>query len=105
MGRCGTRFTDGTVCGDRAAKADHVRREMRKGVTPNHHCHWPGCTKKTTAATYMCYPHWRRVPKRLQAKIWTAYRVGQEVDKRPTREYIAVVREVELWISCEESGL
>jgi hypothetical protein len=102
MSRCGTRFKDGATCGDKTA---HVRAQMRRGVTPGHRCHWPNCDKPTPAATYMCYAHWRRLPKRLQSKIRAAYKIGQEVSKTPTREYITVVREVELWISCEESGL
>lgn len=87
-------------------KADHVRREMRKGVTSGHHCHWPGgCEVVTAAAQYCCTAHWRRIPKRFQRQIWAAYRVGQEQDKAPTRLYIDVVREIEAWYNEEFLGL
>lgn len=104
MGRCGTQFTDGTTCGD-SAKRDHVRARKRAGVTHGHHCHWPGCPKLCTPAQWGCYPHWMRLPKYLRDKIWRAYRIGQEDTKTPSREYVAVAREVQLWISIELSGL
>lgn len=104
MSRCGTVFKDGTVCG--GTKADHVRREMRRGPTPGHHCHWPGgCKVITAAAQYCCRDHWYRIPLGLRNKIWAAYRQGQEVSKTPTRRYIEVVREVEAWYQEEFLGL
>ncbi len=102
MSRCGTQFTDGTTCGE---KKDHVRAAKRSGVTGNHHCHWPGCPKLCTPAQWGCYPHWMRLPYSLRSRIWEAYRIGQEVSKTPSREYVKLMREVQLWISCEESGL
>lgn len=104
MSRCGTVFKDGSRCGD--GKADHVRREMRRGPTPGHHCHWPGgCKVITAAAQYCCTAHWRRIPRYLQRQIWAAYRIGQETDKTPTRRYIEVVRAVEAWYQEEFLGL
>lgn len=32
------------------------------------------------------------VPKEIQRAIWKHYRPGQEVDKRPTKEYLAVMK-------------
>lgn len=96
MSRCGTVFKDGSRCGD--GKADHVRREMRRGPTRGHDCHWPGgCDVETAAAQFCCYKHWRMIPRYLQQKVWAAYRIGQEVDKNPTREYMAVMREIKQW--------
>lgn len=40
----------------------------------------------------MCYRHWTRVPRRLQLKVWHTYRPGQEIDKRPTREYFIAAK-------------
>lgn len=49
--------------------------------------------------------HWMRLPKRLRDKIWATFRPGQETNWTPSREYVKVAKEVQLWISCEESGL
>ena len=65
----------------------------------SHKCHWPECQKEVPPKMFMCLPHWRRVPKVLQTKIWSAYRPGQEVDKRPSAEYLAVVTLVFRWIA------
>lgn len=37
-----------------------------------------------------CLKHWRMTPKKIQLLIWRHYRPGQEIDKRPTREYLEV---------------
>lgn len=52
-----------------------------------------------------CKTHWFRLPKRLRDAVWRTYVPGQEITKTPSREYLAVVREVRLWIECEETGL
>lgn len=39
---------------------------------------------------HMCLRHWRMVPKVVQDLIWKHYRTGQENDKRPSVEYLAV---------------
>jgi hypothetical protein len=41
----------------------------------------------------MCSRHWRMVPAELQAQVWKHYRPGQEVDKRPTQDYLDVMDE------------
>jgi hypothetical protein len=40
----------------------------------------------------MCARHWRMVPKHIQREIWATYRPGQEIDKRPSAEYMAAQR-------------
>lgn len=55
-----------------------------------HVCHAVGCTTPVPPKMHMCLQHWRMVPKAVQDLIWKHYRAGQEVDKRPTIEYIAV---------------
>jgi hypothetical protein len=37
----------------------------------------------------MCLSHWRLVPKDLQRQVWLTYRKGQELDKSPSRKYLA----------------
>ena len=76
-------------------KADYVKAQKQ---TRDHHCHWPGCTEQVPPAMWGCKAHWFRLPAVLRAKIWKAYRPGQEKDMRPSREYLAVALEVEKWI-------
>lgn len=63
-----------------------------------HYCHWPGCNKQVPPAMWGCKKHWFMLPKRLRDKIWATYRGGQEIDMRPSEEYINVVKEVQAWI-------
>jgi hypothetical protein len=84
------------------AKKNYVRRSRQ---TRNHHCHWPGCPEQVAPAKWGCMKHWMRLPKRLRDKIWATFRPGQETNWTPSREYVKVAKEVQLWISCEESGL
>lgn len=55
-----------------------------------HQCHAEGCTTEVPPNMHMCLPHWRLVPKLVQQLIWKHYRPGQEVDKRPSMEYLCV---------------
>jgi hypothetical protein len=63
-----------------------------------HHCHWPGCPAVVPPRLWGCREQWYRLPKTLRDRIWQTYRPGQEVDKRPSAEYVAVAREVQEWI-------
>jgi hypothetical protein len=85
-------------------KADHVRAAIAGGDTGKHHCHWPGCGQKVPPASWGCRKHWFRLPVYLRNKIWRTYRVGQEDSKTPSREYVAVAREVQDWIMTEGQG-
>lgn len=55
-----------------------------------HHCHAVDCNIEVPPKMHMCSAHWRLVPKTVQELIWKHYRPGQEIDKRPTIEYILV---------------
>lgn len=54
-----------------------------------HRCHAVECDVLVPPKMHMCLAHWRMVPKAVQDLIWKHYRVGQEIDKQPTLEYIA----------------
>lgn len=54
-----------------------------------HHCHAVGCKVSVPPKMHMCLTHWRMVPKAVQELIWKHYRLGQEIDKNPSVEYIA----------------
>lgn len=62
--------------------------ELRSFSAPEHRCHAKGCRERVEPKLLMCPKHWRMVPKKLQAEVWRTYRAGQEIDKRPTREYL-----------------
>ena len=79
-------------------KADHVRGEIASGRTAGHHCHWPGCETRCAPAAWGCKKHWYMLPQALRNKVWRAYRPGQEATKTPSRDYVAVAREVQNWI-------
>lgn len=53
----------------------------------SHTCHAYGCEARVKPEIFMCYPHWRRVPKDMQRRIWATYRPGQCDDKHITPEY------------------
>lgn len=78
-----------------AAKRRYV---LRQGQDRPHHCHWPGCPERVPPAKWGCKRHWMMLPEYLRDRIWAAYRPGQEKDMRPSREYLAVAREVQEWI-------
>jgi hypothetical protein len=79
-------------------KVEHVRRAARQQARP-HTCHWPGCTQQVPPALWGCSRHWFSLPLQLRARLWRAYRVGQEygaADVSP--EYLQVAQEIQQWI-------
>lgn len=78
-------------------KADYVRSARQ---TAKHHCHWPGCARSVPPAMWGCKEHWFKLPMHLRNKIWRAFNPGQEETKTPSREYLAVAREVQAWIEA-----
>lgn len=40
----------------------------------------------------MCRKHWRMVPADLKIAVFDTYRAGQEIDKRPSVEYLQAAR-------------
>lgn len=55
----------------------------------SHRCHATRCDAEVPPAMLMCKRHWFMVPKPLRQEVWRLYRKGQEVDKNPSREYLA----------------
>lgn len=62
-----------------------------------HRCHWPTCDKGVPPHMWGCRRHWFKLPKRIRDRIWATYRPGQETDKQPSAEYIAVAQEAQQW--------
>lgn len=67
-----------------------------------HLCRWPGCQASVPPSMWGCRGHWFALPKVLRKAIWANYRPGQEVDKRPSDQYLTVFHNVQKWI-LEES--
>lgn len=61
-------------------------------MTNKHTCHAKGCPKNIPPKLLMCLRHWRMVPRELQRAVWATYRPGQEVDKRPSEDYLKAAR-------------
>lgn len=80
-----------------ADKARYVRAQTQHRP---HHCHWPGCDQQVPPAMWGCPRHWFALPKLLRDRVWAAYRPGQELDMRPSREYVKVARAVQEWINA-----
>ena len=78
--------------------ADKVRHVKSASQTREHQCHWPGCCKQVPPAMWGCSKHWFMLPADLRRRIWNSYRIGQEVDMRPSEAYLKVAREVQAWI-------
>jgi len=57
-----------------------------------HTCHATGCNKAVPPKHLMCGPHWRMVPQAQKNEIWRYYRPGQEVDKKPSPDYLHVMK-------------
>jgi hypothetical protein len=64
----------------------------------SHTCHWPNCGKPVPPKLWGCRKHWFALPKPLRDRIWATYRPGQEIDKRPSSEYVEAAKAVQQWI-------
>lgn len=84
-------------------KADYVRAQAKRNTTFDHHCHWTGCNASVPPAMWGCRKHWYMLPADLRARIFRAYRPGQEITKTPSADYIAVAREVRDWIAANHA--
>jgi len=76
---------------------------VQQGQTRNHACHWPGCTAQVPPAMWGCKEHWFALPPPIRTKIWRAYRMGQEIDGCPSREYLEAARAAQEWIAAREA--
>lgn len=68
-----------------------------------HTCHAQGCTTKVPPAVFMCRLHWGLVPAPMREAIKALYRPGQEVDKQPTDEYLAIAKAAIAAVAHKES--
>lgn len=68
-----------------------------------HTCHAPGCSTPVAPKLFMCRRHWRMLPAELRALVWKHYRPGQEVDKKPSADYLEVTQRAKAFIARFES--
>ena len=52
-----------------------------------HTCHAYDCNVRTKPEMFMCFRHWRKLPRHMQQSIWATYRPGQCDDWRISRAY------------------
>jgi len=45
-----------------------------------HECPVGGCPKQVASHLLMCRPHWRKVPRDIQQRVYTGWREGIESD-------------------------
>jgi len=84
----------------KSEKAAYVKKHSNQDG--KHGCHWIGCKKKCPPAMWGCKEHWFKLPKKLRDKIWATYMPGQEINKNPSEEYLAVADEVRDWIKAND---
>jgi hypothetical protein len=65
----------------------------------SHKCHWPTCDLEVPPKMWGCRGHWFTLPGNLRSLIWRTYREGQEVDKKPSIDYLEAAKQVQDWIS------
>lgn len=53
----------------------------------DHHCNWPGCSKRVTG-NWACRDHWFALPPRFRSAITRTYEAGRDMESNPTPEYI-----------------
>lgn len=70
----------------------------------SHHCHADNCGKKIPPKLLFCLRHWGMLPKPFQNDIWRHYRPGQEVDKKPSREYMKAQTAARWVVAMLEKG-
>ena len=57
-----------------------------------HCCPMPGCGRPIKAKFVLCADHWHTFPKEIQTRVWRHFRRGQDLDDKPSREYIAAAQ-------------
>lgn len=63
-----------------------------------HKCHYPKCNRQVDPSLYMCQEHWFQVPIELRENLLNSYRSGQEITKRPSREYLDAAMAIRLHV-------
>lgn len=68
-----------------------ARPQAARETVP-HICQAQRCPVEVLPAMFMCQPHWFMVPPSLRDALKSSYRSGQESDKQPSAEYLAIAQ-------------
>jgi len=66
---------------------EQLKRELAE--LPPHRCHAADCNVTVPPKLLFCLRHWKMLDISKQRLVWFTYRKGQEVDKRPSKAYLA----------------
>jgi hypothetical protein len=66
-----------------------------------HKCHYPQCEITVDPSLHMCQAHWFSIPVELRENLISAYRDGQELDERPSREYVLAAMAIRKHVTNE----
>lgn len=75
---------------------------MAPPIAPSHTCHAIGCRVPVSPRLFCCPKHWRMLPGRYRRGVLREYRAGQEIDKRPSNEYLVVAAQARHWLHLRE---
>lgn len=53
----------------------------------------------------MCLMHWWMVPPNLQKAVWSTYRKGQGMEKRPSLEWIKAAKAAISFVAMKEGKI
>ena len=70
-----------------------------------HTCHAIDCNACCPPKMFMCLRHWRMLPKFAQNDIWKEYRLGQEIRKNPSNEYIKAAQRAQILVLNKEKNI
>jgi hypothetical protein len=73
-------------------KDAHTPRSAQSGILTPHTCHAIGCAVGVRPELLMCGRHWAMVPSEIRRAVWSFYRAGQCVDKRPSPAWLVAAR-------------
>jgi hypothetical protein len=66
-------------------------------------CAATGCEKQIPSTILMCWPHWRRVPKRIQRDIWDTCKRMVNGDEDAEAPYMFARDEAIAAVAAKES--
>lgn len=69
-----------------------------------HLCHARSCPVPVPPRMLMCKAHWFALPHHVRRNIWRLYRPGQEIDKRPSKEYLDAMNAAIDWLANKENA-
>jgi len=68
-----------------------------------HRCAARQCRAMILPKFFMCYSHWSKVPRALQADVWRTYFSGVRNQCHPSSEYWAAVEAAQQAVALEEA--